>query len=120
MIGLPLEYIKQIYHNYAPEDVKSLPQRTVYFQKKKKKNENTNRNENWAREKRLLWAEYSVLTEKQGFFFSIGKENQIYTFHLLQWIFFQEKSDFRVSKSEWKFMLTVNSFVVMKLFKSYS
>lgn len=46
MVGLPLECIKQVYRNYAPEYVKSLPQRTVYFQKKKKKNENTSRNEN--------------------------------------------------------------------------
>ena len=47
-----IENMKQICHNYAPEDVKSLPQRTVCFQEKK--NEKTNHNENLAREKRLL------------------------------------------------------------------
>lgn len=32
---MSIEHIKQIYQNYAPEDVKSLPQRTECFQKKK-------------------------------------------------------------------------------------
>lgn len=41
-------------------------------------------------------------SRKARVFLFCNKENQIlYTFHLLQWILFQEKSDFRVSKYLW-------------------
>lgn len=37
-------------------------------------------------------------SRKVRVFLFCNKENKYYTFHLLQWILFQEKSDFRVSK----------------------